>query len=185
MEWFIIKFTLYFIARNPLIVICEICQISRNRRNHFPKYHKLQGTVWSTVITKIFKFPSYLDSFCQINYFHELCCGHSSHSFQTKWLYLFKPLKKPWLYLNLFHIKYYFHISWYYSICTIRKQRAWATILVITFWDFLMFYHIFLSSQLKRNVIISNKHGIYELPHEFPNDLRLRILGNQEILSRS
>ena len=24
------------------------------------------------------------------------------------------------------------------------------------------------------------KHGIYELPHELPNDLRLRILGNQE-----
>ena len=22
------------------------------------------------------------------------------------------------------------------------------------------------------------KHGIYELPHEFPNDLRLKILGN-------
>ena len=29
-------------------------------------------------------------------------------------------------------------------------------------------------------MIISNKHGIYELPHEFPNDLTLRILGNWE-----
>ena len=37
---------------------------------------------------------------------------------------------------------------------------------------------ILFSSQVKRNVIISYKHGIYELPHEFPNDLRLRILGN-------
>ena len=26
--------------------------------------------------------------------------------------------------------------------------------------------HIFFSSQVKRSAIISNKHGIYELPHE-------------------
>ena len=31
-----------------------------------------------------------------------------------------------------------------------------------------------LSPQLKRSVIVSNKHGIYELPHEFPNDLTLK-----------
>ena len=37
---------------------------------------------------------------------------------------------------------------------------------------------IFFSPPVKRSVIISNKHGIYELPHELPNDLRLRILGN-------
>ena len=34
---------------------------------------------------------------------------------------------------------------------------------------------------LKWSVIISNKHDAYELAHEFPNDLRLKILGNQEI----
>ena len=28
------------------------------------------------------------------------------------------------------------------------------------------------------NLIISSKHDIYELPHELPNDSRLRILGN-------
>ena len=28
------------------------------------------------------------------------------------------------------------------------------------------------------NLIISNKHDIYELPHELPNNLRLRTLGN-------
>ena len=33
---------------------------------------------------------------------------------------------------------------------------------------------------MKRSVIISNKHGIHELPHELPNDLTLTILGNQE-----
>ena len=37
---------------------------------------------------------------------------------------------------------------------------------------------IFLSPQVKRSVIIGNKHGIYELFHELPNDLRLTILGN-------
>ena len=28
-----------------------------------------------------------------------------------------------------------------------------------------MFYQIFLSQQVKRSAIISNKHGIYELPN--------------------
>ena len=46
------------------------------------------------------------------------------------------------------------------------------------FWDFVMFYQIFLSPQVKRWSIIIDKHGIYELPHELPNDSRLRILGN-------
>ena len=51
------------------------------------------------------------------------------------------------------------------------------TILVI-FRDMLMFDEVFVSPQVKRIVIISNKHGIYELPHELPNDLRLMTLGN-------
>ena len=42
-----------------------------------------------------------------------------------------------------------------------------------------MFYQIFLSPQVKRSAIISNKQGVHELPHEFPNDLS-RILGNKE-----
>ena len=37
----------------------------------------------------------------------------------------------------------------------------------------LMFYKIFFSPQVKRSAIISNKHEIYELPHELPNDLRV------------
>ena len=56
--------------------------------------------------------------------------------------------------------------------------KAIATIIFIIFWDFLMFHQIFLSPQVKRCAIITYKHGIYELPHELPNDLRLRILGN-------
>ena len=58
-----------------------------------------------------------------------------------------------------------------------------ATILVIIFSDFLMFHQIFLSPQGKRIVIISNKHGIYELPQELLNDLRLRKLEKEEDLN--
>ena len=47
--------------------------------------------------------------------------------------------------------------------------------MVITFWDYLMFVQIFLSPQVKQGVIINYKHGIYELPHELLNDLKLRI----------
>ena len=36
----------------------------------------------------------------------------------------------------------------------------------------------FVSLQVKRIVIISNKHDIYELPHQLPNDLELRTLVN-------
>ena len=41
-----------------------------------------------------------------------------------------------------------------------------------------MFYHIFLLPQVKRCAIIIYKDGIYELPHELPNDIRLWIGGN-------
>ena len=58
------------------------------------------------------------------------------------------------------------------------KMIEWPAISFIIFWDFSMFYKIFFSPQVKRWVIITYKHGIYELPHELPNDLRLRILGN-------
>ena len=43
---------------------------------------------------------------------------------------------------------------------------------------------IFLSSQVKRCMTITYKHGIFELPQELPNDFRLRFLGNEEILEK-
>ena len=46
----------------------------------------------------------------------------------------------------------------------------------IILYDFLILYQILFSPQVKRSVIISNKHGIYELPHELPSDLRLEDL---------
>ena len=44
-----------------------------------------------------------------------------------------------------------------------------------------MFYQLFPSPQVKRWVIITYKHGIYELRHDFSNDLRLRILADYGI----
>ena len=41
-----------------------------------------------------------------------------------------------------------------------------------------MFYQIFYSAQVKRWAIITYKHGIYELSHKLPNDLRRKILEN-------
>ena len=39
--------------------------------------------------------------------------------------------------------------------------------------DFLMFYQIFISPQVETILFSSNKHGIYKLPHELPNNLGL------------
>ena len=40
------------------------------------------------------------------------------------------------------------------------------------------------SQILKQWVIITSKHGIYELPHELPNNLRLRKIGNIRKVSK-
>ena len=73
-------------------------------------------------------------------------------------------------------------IQWYKDIIYIWKKVLRSelsfTIMDIIFWDPLIPYQIFISPQVKRSMIISNKHGIYELSHKFPNDLRLRILEN-------
>ena len=48
-----------------------------------------------------------------------------------------------------------------------------------------MFYQFFLSPHMKRSANISNKNGIYELSHELPKDLRLRIVRNHEKSGKS
>ena len=50
--------------------------------------------------------------------------------------------------------------------------------MVIIFLDFLMTDQIFFSPQVNQSMINSNKQGIYALPHEFLNDLRLTTLVN-------
>ena len=53
-----------------------------------------------------------------------------------------------------------------------------STVLVTIFWNFSMFYERSESPQVKENLISSITNLIYELPHEFSNDLKLTILGN-------
>ena len=65
----------------------------------------------------------------------------------------------------------------------LHYKSSHATILAIIFWYFLMFYEVSLSPQVKQIIIISNKHGIYKLPHELLNDLTLTILRVTERLN--
>ena len=51
-------------------------------------------------------------------------------------------------------------------------------ILVIIFWNFGIIYYRSDPPQVKLNLISSTANLIYKLPHELPNDLRCRILGN-------
>ena len=64
--------------------------------------------------------------------------------------------------------------------CCFKFKLFFATIMEILLWNFLMFYQILLSPQVKRSVIISNKQGVYWLVHKLLNNLRLSILGNKE-----
>ena len=47
-----------------------------------------------------------------------------------------------------------------------------------------MFYQICLSLQVKRCAIVTYKHGIYKLPLELPNDLRIWIVGTIRKVSK-
>ena len=63
-----------------------------------------------------------------------------------------------------------------------QRRLSVVTIIDITFREFLILYQFFFPLKGKRSVIIDNKHGIYDLPHKLLNDLKLRILGNEENL---
>ena len=54
----------------------------------------------------------------------------------------------------------------------------------IILWDLLMFYQIFLSPQVKQSLIISNKQGVYQLPHSRIAKQLKKIRKNQENLER-
>ena len=62
------------------------------------------------------------------------------------------------------------------------QKMVLQSIIFIRFWDCFMFYQIFFSLQVKWCPTIFYKHGIYELSHELFNELRLTILGNQDLL---
>ena len=61
------------------------------------------------------------------------------------------------------------------------KIRPKTAISFIIFREFSMFYQFFLLPLVKRWTIITNKHGIYALPHELRNYWKLRISGDQGI----
>ena len=55
----------------------------------------------------------------------------------------------------------------YEEVMSVRIYAQYApTIIFIIFLDFLMFYQVFFSPQVKRCGIITYKHGTYDLPHE-------------------
>ena len=93
---------------------------------------------------------------------------------------------------------FFLRFSWQYNYLKVQNRRCKRkvscissnlqikpSIMVVIFWDFLIFDQIFLSPQVKRTASISNKHAIYELPHKLPNDLRLGIVGNYDISGKS
>ena len=47
-----------------------------------------------------------------------------------------------------------------------------TTGVVILFWDFLIFYQIFLSPEVKQSLIISKKKDIYKSPLVLPSNLK-------------
>ena len=64
-----------------------------------------------------------------------------------------------------------------------RAKETSQTMLVIIFWHFLIVFLRSQSPQVKRYLTSSIANSVHKLPHELSNDLRVRILGNQEILA--
>ena len=67
--------------------------------------------------------------------------------------------------LNLHNkeLKFILMLIFYFRF-SLSVKIEMSYIMAIIFWDILMFDQVFLSPQVKRSLIISNKHGIYELP---------------------
>ena len=119
--------------------------------------------IWIFLVFTVFVFST-IKNLIMPNLNNLKCCNFTAKNFSYQLLILAKRWKtSEVLTLN--------------SLSFIPRSSGVAvgksTILAIIVWDFLMFYQTFLSPQVKRIVIISNKHGIYELPNELPDDLRM------------
>ena len=66
----------------------------------------------------------------------------------------------------------------------VKSKETFADNHFHNFSRLLMFNQIFLLPRVKRQALITYKHGKYELPHEFSSDLTVWILGNWEILGK-
>ena len=92
-------------------------------------------------------------------------------SFMLLFLVFGEPIKNR--FLLLLNMLNHAFLTWWLSKQSCKWKAVWSTIIFITFWDFLMSYQVFFSAHVKRYAIITYKHGIYELPHELPNNRRL------------
>ena len=86
-----------------------------------------------------------------------------------------KNLKEAWNCQFCWHNQHCKDVYWKNFLRlkqNLKKRKLFikmqSTIMVIIFWDFLILYQTFLSPQVKRSVIISNRHGIYVLPKGGP-----------------
>ena len=74
----------------------------------------------------------------------------------------------------------------HYGATILVDNQLWVTYYNPShnFWNFTIFQYRSDSPQVKGNLILSIANLLYELSHELPNNLRLRILRNQEILEK-
>ena len=72
------------------------------------------------------------------------------------------------------HFRDRLRVTFFNKKFSIICETLIARIMEIILWDFLMFFQIFLSPQVKGSAIIGNKQGVYELANEFLNDLKIK-----------
>ena len=60
----------------------------------------------------------------------------------------------------------------------IYRKKIFQILIYLTISDFLLFYEVLLLQEVTKCAKLTDQYGIYELPHELHNDLRLSILGN-------
>ena len=74
--------------------------------------------------------------------------------------------------------------KYFFEFCYYLRQIAPAILVIIFFELYNVLVQIRLTtSKTKRDIYYSKL--VYELPHELPTDLRLRNLGNKQILGKS
>ena len=108
-------------------------------------FHKLV-----TFFISLWLFVTFFDSFSLDSDFFRLVCHFLWDIFTSFWLF----------YSNLFTFFFWHFFSLVCHLLWLFFTSFWlfcTTTMVIILWKFLMFYQIFLSPQVKRSLIISNK----------------------------
>lgn len=121
-------------AKLRLIVITEICQISRNQHRQGPEFCKLRDAIWLTVMNEMFKFPfmpilsnQLFVWTLQATWITQLksdSFGVSSFQTTRKWFrklqesFKFRPQWEHFLRLpEIFTSKWYFWTSFWFFLC--------------------------------------------------------------------